>query len=233
LADKAVDLDTGAITAAEIDHADQADSATREDTRRFAAGQIAEVAGDPLCHEGVADKGDLKNATGPVIRDLGTGLCTYISEPQVPQGRTWTDKAVEQRGAFRANYCRIRSERGKCRLRRRGEAVERTFAHLCGAAKPRGFTLVLRLGTLRQTTLRTLKPISHPQPDFSMFKITYWQTALATGSRRSHNDKIRRRQQAVRSLFGANSAQFQLHPRGPTDRRCLKIIDTFRDDVIW
>jgi transposase len=36
LADKtenAVDLDTGAITAAEIDHADQADSATREDTR--------------------------------------------------------------------------------------------------------------------------------------------------------------------------------------------------------
>jgi hypothetical protein len=96
--------------------------------------------------------GDLKNATGPVIRDLGTGLRTYISEPQVPQGRTWTDKAVEQRGAFRANYCRIRSERGKCRLRRRGEVVERTFAHLCGAAKPRGFTLVLRLGTLRQTT---------------------------------------------------------------------------------
>ena len=115
-----MDLDTGAITAAEIDHADQADSATREDTTRFAAGQIAEVAGDPLCHEGVADKGDLKNATGPVIRDLGTGLCTYISEPQVPQGRTWTDKAVEQRGAFRGNDCRIRSERGKCRLRRRG-----------------------------------------------------------------------------------------------------------------
>jgi hypothetical protein len=131
LADKAVDLDTGAITAAEIDHADQADSATREDTRRFAAGQIAEVAGDPLCHEGVADKGDLKNATGPVIRDLGTGLCTYISEPLVPQGRTWTDKAVQQRGAFRANYCRIRSERGKRLLRRRGTVVERTFAHLC------------------------------------------------------------------------------------------------------
>jgi hypothetical protein len=79
----------------------------------------------------VADKGDLKNATGPVIRDLGTGLCTYISEPLVPQGRTWTDKAVQQRGAFRANYCRIRSERGKRLLRRRGTVVERTFAHLC------------------------------------------------------------------------------------------------------
>ena len=74
LADKAVDLDTGAITAAEIDHADQADSATREDTRRFAAGQIAEVAGDPLCHEGVADNrrpqernraGDPRSRHGP------------------------------------------------------------------------------------------------------------------------------------------------------------------------
>jgi len=233
-AENAVDLDTGASTAAEIDHADQADSATREDTRRFAAGQIAEVAGDPLCQEGVADKGDLKNETGPVISDIGTGLRTDISERLVPQGRTWTDKAVEQCHAFRTNHRRIRSERGKRLLRRRGTVVERMFAHLCetgsglrtwrrglttvtkrdhvlalshnrglilrnlcGAAKPGAFTLVLRLGTLRRATLRTLKPISHPQPDFPMFKITYSQTALATGLRRSHNDKLRRLQQAT------------------------------------
>jgi hypothetical protein len=63
--------------------------------------------------------------------DLDTGLRTYISEPLVPQGRTWIDKAVEQRDAFRANHCRIRSERGKRLLRRRGTVVERTFAHLC------------------------------------------------------------------------------------------------------
>ena len=48
-AENAVDLDTGAITAAEIYHADQADSATLEDTLTLATGQITEVAGKPLC----------------------------------------------------------------------------------------------------------------------------------------------------------------------------------------
>jgi transposase len=216
-AENAVDLDTGAITAAEIYHADQADSATLEDTLTFATGQIAEVAGEPLCHEVVADKGYLKNETLPVINDIGTGLRTYISEPLVPQGRTWTDKPAEQRDAFRANHRRIRSERGKRLLRRRGEVVERTFAHLCetgggrrtwlrgltkvtkryqvlalshnlglilrnlcGAAKPRAFTLVLSLGTLLRAALRTLKPMIHPQPAFPKFEITFAQTALAT-----------------------------------------------------
>ncbi len=80
-AENAVDLDTGAITAAEIDHADQADSATLEDTLTFAVGRIAEIAGEPLCQEVVADKGDLKNETLPVISNIGTGLRTYIPEP--------------------------------------------------------------------------------------------------------------------------------------------------------
>ena len=165
----------------------------------------------------MADKGYLKNETLPVISDIGTGLRTYISEPLVPQGRTWTDKPAEQRDAFRANHRRIRSERGKRLLRRRGEVVERTFAHLCetgggrrtwlrgltkvakryqvlalshnlglilrklcGAAKPRAFTLVLSLGTLLLAALRTLKSTSHPQPVFPKFKITFSQTALAT-----------------------------------------------------
>ena len=51
---------------------------------------------------------------------------------------------------------------------------------LCGAAKPRAFTLALSLGTLRLAALRTLKPTSHPQPVFLKFEITFSQTALAT-----------------------------------------------------
>ncbi|MCX7394272.1 MAG: hypothetical protein NTW75_09115, partial [Planctomycetales bacterium] len=75
---------------------------------------------------GSTDLADKANAV-----DLDTGLRTYISERLVPQGRTWIDKAVEQRDAFRVNHCRSRSERGKRLLRRRGTVVERTVAHLC------------------------------------------------------------------------------------------------------
>ena len=214
---RAVDLDTGAITAAEIDHANQADSATLEDTLTFAVGQIAEIAGEPLCHEVVADKGDLKNETLPVISDIGTGLRTHISEPLVPQGRTWTDKPAEQHDAFRANHRRIRSERGKRLLRRRGEVVERTFAHLCetggrrrtwlrgltkvtkryqvlalshnlglilrnlcGAAKPRAFSLALSLDAALLDTVRTLRFVCQTQPAIPRPKLAFSQITLAT-----------------------------------------------------
>ena len=62
-AENAVDLDTAVITAAEIYPADQADSATLEDTLTFAVGQIAEVAGQSLCEEVVADKGEIGRAS--------------------------------------------------------------------------------------------------------------------------------------------------------------------------
>ncbi len=216
-AENAVDLDTGAITAAEIYHANQADSATLEDTLTFAVGQIAEIAGEPLCQEVVADKGYLKNETLPVISDIGTGLRTYISEPLVPQGRTWADKPAEQRDAFRANHRRIRSERGKRLLRRRGEVVERTFAHLCetggrrrtwlrgltkvtkryqvlalshnlglilrnlcGAAKPRAFTLVLSLYASLLATRRNLRFVCQAQPAIPRPKLAFSQTTLAS-----------------------------------------------------
>ena len=130
-AENAVDLDTEAITAAEIYHADQADSATLEDTLSFAVGQIAEVTGESLTQEVVADKGDLKNDVLPQIGEIGDGLRTYISEPLSPHGRTWTDKPAEQEAAYRANHRRTQGDRGKRLLRRRGEVVERTFAHLC------------------------------------------------------------------------------------------------------
>lgn len=172
-AENAVDLDTEAITAAEIYHADEADSHTLEDTLRFASGQIAEVTGEVVTQEVVADKGYLKNDVLPVIQDIHDGLRTYISEPLSPHGRTWTDKPAEQEAAFRANHRRVTGDRGKQLLRRRGEVVERTFAHLCETGGGRRtwlrglekvtkryqvLTLSHNLGLILRNLLGTAKP---------------------------------------------------------------------------
>src|SRR5215212_7753466 len=56
------------------------------------------------------------------------GIRTYISEPErAPQ--SWTDQEAE-RDAVYANRRRIRGDRGKRLLRRRGELLERPCAHL-------------------------------------------------------------------------------------------------------
>jgi len=52
---------------------------------------------------------------------------TYISEPDRGR-RDWEDKEQEQKAVY-ANRRRIRGERGKRLMRKRGELVERTFAH--------------------------------------------------------------------------------------------------------
>lgn len=52
---------------------------------------------------------------------------TYISEPKRGR-RNWKDQ-LEEREAVYGNRRRIRGERGKRLMRRRGELVERSFAH--------------------------------------------------------------------------------------------------------
>ena len=133
---------------------------------------------------GSTDLADKANAV-----DLDTGLRTYISEPLVPQGRTWIDKAVGQRDAFRVNHCRIRSERGKRLLRRRGTVVERTFAHLCETGSGlrtwrRGLTTVtkryqvLALSHNRGLILRNLCGAAKPRA-FTYARLEPW--SVATG----------------------------------------------------
>ena len=55
------------------------------------------------------------------------GIRTYISEPKRGR-RNWQGKAAEKAAVY-ANRRRIRGERGKQLLRRRGELIERSFAH--------------------------------------------------------------------------------------------------------
>src|SRR5208337_4853661 len=53
---------------------------------------------------------------------------SYIPEKQQKGRRNWQDKAEEQQAVY-ANRRRVRGEYGKSLLRRRGELVERSFAH--------------------------------------------------------------------------------------------------------
>ena len=129
-AEHAVDLDTGAIVAVTIQGADEGDTHTLPETLAAAVEQLDHVTdadGEPLplANEVVADKGCHSRA---VVLELTThGFRTYISEPDRGE-QSWIDQK-DARDAVYGNRRRIRGDRGKRLLRRRGERVERSFAH--------------------------------------------------------------------------------------------------------
>src|SRR6267143_1478298 len=56
------------------------------------------------------------------------GVRSYIPEKKQKGRRNWAGKQAEQQAVY-ANRRRVRGEYGKSLLRRRGELVERSFAH--------------------------------------------------------------------------------------------------------
>jgi DDE family transposase len=74
----------------------------------------------------VTDKGYHSGAV--VERVKGYEVRSYIPEKQQKGRRNWQDKAEEQQAVYQ-NRRRVRGEYGKSLLRRRGELVERSFAH--------------------------------------------------------------------------------------------------------
>ena len=73
----------------------------------------------------VADKGYHSNE---VMVDLqAVGVRSYVAEPD--RGRREWSKAREAQAPVSANRRRIRGARGKRLMRRRGERIERSFAH--------------------------------------------------------------------------------------------------------
>ena len=130
-AEHAVDLETGAVVAVTLQGADQGDTTTITRTLAEAVLQLAAVADGTdavvdLASDVVTDKGYHSRST---VLELETnGFRTYISEPdRGPQ--SWIDQR-EARDAVYANRRRLRGDRGKRLLRRRGEYVERAFAHV-------------------------------------------------------------------------------------------------------
>jgi transposase len=125
----AVDLDTGAVVAAEIHPADKGDTTTLSGTLQAAAAKLAKVDRAPSTTdtaELVADRGYHSRA---VLKDLAGGVWkTRIAEPQRPAVLRWHGD-TEARDAVYANRNRLRSAVGKAAMRRRAEIAERSFAH--------------------------------------------------------------------------------------------------------
>ena len=136
-AEHAVDLDTGAVVAVTLATGDAGDTATILETLPQAGDHIAEIAcatnneevGERVHPQGpveaIADKGYHSNDTLRVLGDVA--VRSYISEPD--RGRRHWQNKPEARQAVYGNRRRIRGEHGKQLLRRRGELVERSFAH--------------------------------------------------------------------------------------------------------
>jgi transposase len=127
----AVDLDTGVIVAAPIHPADQGDTTTLDPTLEAAARNLAEIGLAPTFEDPcdlTADKG-YHSREG--LKDLDGGVWkTRIAEPKPPNGylRWHGDEAA--RDAVYANRARLKSGIGRDAMRRRGEMVERSFAHV-------------------------------------------------------------------------------------------------------
>ena len=127
----AVDLDTGVVVAAPIHPADEGDTTTLSPTLDAAARNLDAVGLAPSEEEPcvvVTDKGyhsreQLKALEGGVWK-------TRIAEPDPSKGylRWHGDEAA--RKAVYANRVRLRSDIGRETMRRRGEMVERSFAHV-------------------------------------------------------------------------------------------------------
>ena len=129
-AEHAVDLETGAIIAVTLQGADRGDTTTIVETTIAAAEQVeaaqVDVAEPQTLDEMVADKGYHSNQT---MVDLdAVGIRSYVAEPDRGR-RDWAD-APEAQAPVYGNRRRIRGARGRRLMRRRGELVERSFAHV-------------------------------------------------------------------------------------------------------
>jgi transposase len=139
-AEHAVDMDTGAVVAVTLQEADLGDTITVKETLAEAGATVAdlierEAEAKPLekpqvnlggIEEVVADKG---YHSGPVLKEMkAAGVRTYMPEKKQAGKRHWVGKQDEQQVVY-ANRQRLQRPKGKRLLRRRGELIERTFAH--------------------------------------------------------------------------------------------------------
>jgi transposase len=139
-AEHAVDMDTGAVIAVTLQEADLGDTTTVKETLAEAGTAVADLiereaeirpSEPPQVHLGgieevVADKG---YHSGPVLQEMkAAGVRTYIPEKKQAGKRHWVGKE-DERDVVYANRKRLERPKGKRLLRKRGELIERTFAH--------------------------------------------------------------------------------------------------------
>ena len=196
-AEHAVDLDTGAVVAVTLQEADKGDTTTLDVTLCEAGETVAALAvREAELHpetapqvnvqgieEMVADKGYHSGAAVERVRNYQ--VRSYIPERQQKGRRHWEGKAGQQQAVY-ANRRRVQGGYGKTLLRRRGELVERSFAHCYDT------------GGMRRTHLRKHENILKRQlihvAGFNLSLI--FRKMLGAGTPREWND-------LGRVLFGA------------------------------
>ena len=160
-AEHAVDLDTGAVVAVTLQAADLGDTTTMEETLADAGLAVADLIDreaelhpeeEPKVNvdgieELVADKGYHSGEALEQVKELE--VRTYIPEKKQPGKRHWKGKKGQQQAVYQ-NRQRVRGEYGKKLLRRRGEFVERTFAHCYETGGMRRCTLHGRKNILKR-----------------------------------------------------------------------------------
>jgi len=126
----AVDLETGAIVAVTVQGADEGDTTTIVETVIAAATQgeaaQADVDAPQKLEAIIGDKGYHSNQT--MVDLAAVGIRSYIAEPERGR-RDWSEEPEAQAPVY-GNRRRIRGARGRRLMRRRGERIERSFAHL-------------------------------------------------------------------------------------------------------
>lgn len=139
-AEHAVDMNTGAVVGVVIADGDAGDTKTIVETLAEAGDNMAELTGMKAEADAV---GPVKQVHGEGIQEVVTDkgyhsdsvlgkldqaeVRSYISEPERP-GRNWDGKQAEKKRSY-ANGRRVRGPYGKALLKKRGEHLERSFAH--------------------------------------------------------------------------------------------------------
>ncbi len=138
----AVDLDTGAVVAAELHPADEGDTTTLFKTLAAAEANLEAVAAAPTPEspaECVTDKGYFSRAVLKALDD--SPWKTRIAEPRQKGFSRWRGDQAARR-AVTNNRVRLKSGVAREAFKRRAEIVERSFAH------------TLDRGGMRRTWLR-------------------------------------------------------------------------------
>lgn len=149
-----VDMESGIVVDAAAHTADTADSAAIEESVLSAQVHMEEAGTDSQVREVVADKGYHK---AEVLATLaGHGVRTYVPERRDARRRRWTDKPAGWKDAVYANRRRVKGNYGKNLQRRRGEMVERSFAHACDSGGMRRSTLRGLLGVHRRALVQAV-----------------------------------------------------------------------------
>ncbi len=140
-AEHAVDLETGAVVALTVQPGDCGDTASMRTTLAEAGCTVTEMAGQAAQADAagpvemvsevgvervVGDKGYHSKQS---LQDLAeVGVRTVIAEPERKRQK-WSGQSAAQAAVY-ANRRRLDTQTAKALMRRRGELIERTFAHL-------------------------------------------------------------------------------------------------------